>query len=155
MVLFDVYILKGFTKIKYLKMELSMNREMDKIPRWESVRCPRYLKDTFLLWLDDRGVDRGVIGTAGEPRSLPRGRRNSSINQRNITMLPNGVVQAIARARNSSHLLTLSARRALHKNKVNYLGLMIWYKVFHSIPFHPKSGGWIPLEVTFPWKNLM
>jgi len=49
MVLFDVYILKGFTKIKYLKMELSMNREMDKIPRWESVRRPAsgYLKDIF------------------------------------------------------------------------------------------------------------
>jgi len=63
MVLFDVYILKGFTKIKYLKMELATNQEMDKIPRWESVRRPAsgYLKDTFLLWRDNRGVDRGVI----------------------------------------------------------------------------------------------
>jgi len=37
-------------------------------------------------------------------RGLCRGRRNSSINQHNMTVLPNVVVQAIARARNSSPL---------------------------------------------------
>jgi len=81
------------------------------------------------------------------------GRRNLSINQCNITVLPNGVVQAIAHARNSSPLFV--SIRELHKNKVLFLGLMIWYKVFHSIPFHPKYGGWIPLEVTFPWTKIL
>ena len=40
-----------------------MNLIMNKVPRWESVCRPAkgYLKDTFSLWKENRGVNRGVV----------------------------------------------------------------------------------------------